>query len=167
MTRGAMGKRARRVSAGRGSAGGGRGAPRERRDASDEKARSRRQDPPPTAGAFYLAPSEATGSVRGLCGVWGERTSEGFLPPFFLFLGAILSGRWTCAGAATGARVWRRRRRKSILLTIRRLFSRARGAAEPQMRILRETGWDSEPSLMIGVCLTFEQSSISVNAGIK
>ena len=41
----------------------------------------------------------ATGSVRGLRGVRGERTSEGFLPPFFLFLGAILSGRWTCAGA--------------------------------------------------------------------
>ena len=112
MTRGAT--RRKRASGQRGipraARGGGRGAPRERRDASDEKARSRTgRDPPPKMEVRFILRNRrmATGSVRGLRGVRGERTSEGFLPPFFLFLGAISSGRWTCAGAATGARVWR------------------------------------------------------------
>lgn len=64
---------------------------------------------------FIFAPSEADTRVPAGERARGERTSEGFLPPFFLFLGAILSGRWKCAGAATGAREWRRRNRKSSL----------------------------------------------------
>ena len=64
---------------------------------------------------FIFAPSEADTRVPAGERARGERTSEGFLPPFFLFLGAILSGRLKCAGAATGAREWRRRNRKSSL----------------------------------------------------
>ena len=91
---------------------------------------------------FIFAPSEADTRVPAGERARGERTSEGFLPPFFLFLGAISSGRWTCAGAATGARVWRRRRRKSILHDTPPFFARARSRASDA-----NLSPDSEPSL--------------------
>ena len=147
MTRGAM--RRKRASGQRGipraARRGGRGAPRERRDASDEKARSRTgRDPPPTGGAFYLAPS---GWRRVRCGA-------------FVACGENARPRASCRPSSCswepsrveGGRVRERRRARAcgvdgggkVFFTIRRLFSRAR-AAEPQMRFFG--GWDSEPSL--------------------
>jgi hypothetical protein len=90
---------------------------------------------------FIFAPSEADTRVPAGERARGERTSEGFLPPFFLFLGAILSGRWKCAGAATGAREWRRRNRKSSLHHAAFFRAPADSRREPQRRV-----GDREPS---------------------
>ena len=159
MTRGATRRKCASGQRGipRAARGGGRGAPRERRDASDEKARSRTgRDPPPTGGAFYLAPS---GWRRVRCGA-------------FVACGENARPRASCRPSSCswepsrveGGRVRERRRARAcgddgggkVFFTIRRLFSRAR-AAEPQMRIFR---WDSEPSLLSG----FVSHSISIRS---
>jgi len=118
----------------------------ERRSAGEARRRAmkRRDRGRPAAGRCVLSsrhPRQTRGSRAGER-ARGERTSEGFLPPFFLFLGAILSGRWKCAGAATGAREWRRRMRKSSLHTTPPFFARAADSRrEPQRRV-----GDREPS---------------------
>ena len=160
MTRGATRRKCASGQRGipRAARGGGRGAPRERRDASDEKARSRTgRDPPPKMEVrFILRHPDGDGFGAGPSWRAGRTHVRGLLAALLLVLGSHLEWKVDVCGSGDGrARVATDGGGK-VFFTIRRLFSRAR-AAEPQMRIFR---WDSEPSLLSG----FVSHSISLRS---
>ena len=129
----------------RAARGGGRGAPRERRDASDEKARSRTgRDPPPKMEVrFILRHPDGDGFGAGPSWRAGRTHVRGLLAALLLVLGSHLEWKVDVCGSGDG--------RARVATTEAEKYSSRYAAffrARAQQSLRCESfAWDSEPSL--------------------